>query len=83
MIAQDFTPAADVKVRQRAVLLALLKQGPVSTLQARSLSIMSPASRCFELRKAGWQIDTERRLSADEHGRMTRCAWYVLKGGAH
>jgi len=73
-------PADEVKARQRALILAMLREGPVSTLDARSRAVMSPASRVAELRGAGWHISTERRLSADAHGRLTRCGVYVLRG---
>lgn len=45
---------------QRAQLLAMLRRGPVSTLEARAACIMSPASRVFELRKIGLEITTTR-----------------------
>ena len=83
MSALDFTPSTEVKALQCAVLLALLKQGPVPTLQARAVGIMSAANRVREASLTGCPIKTERRLSADKHGGVTRCAWYVLKGGAH
>ena len=45
---------------QGARLLAMLRRGPVSTLEARAACIMSPASRVFELRKIGLEITTTR-----------------------
>ena len=46
---------------QRAKLLAMLRRGPVDTLQARAVGIMSPASRIFELRQIGLEIITTTR----------------------
>ena len=45
---------------QRARLLAMLKRAPVSTLEARAVNIMSPATRVFELKKQGHSIITTR-----------------------
>ena len=74
-----FEPDNTAKAKQRTLILARLKEGPVSTLEARALGAMSPAARVLELRKAGWQIATEHRLSADDLGRVTRCGVYVLR----
>jgi hypothetical protein len=47
------------RASQRAVLLEHLRRGAVSTLFARSvLGIMSPATRIFELRELGYEIQT-------------------------
>ena len=43
---------------QRAKLLAMLRRGPVSTLEARAAAIMHPAGRVHELREAGFEIHT-------------------------
>ena len=45
---------------QRARLLAMLRRGPVNTLQARTVAIMSPATRIFELKMQGREIITTR-----------------------
>ena len=45
---------------QRARLLAMLRRGPVSTLEARAVAIMSPATRVFELKRQGHEIITTR-----------------------
>ena len=45
---------------QRARLLAMLKRAPVSTLEARAVNIMSPATRIFELKMQGREIITTR-----------------------
>jgi len=45
---------------QRARLLAMLRRGPVDTLQARAVAIMSPATRIFELKMQGYEIITTR-----------------------
>lgn len=61
---------------QRAIILAhLARHGSLSTLEARRwYSIMSPASRVFELRGMGHRIITRRD---PDH----RCARYHLAGG--
>ena len=51
-------PHIQGRAAQRARLLAMLRRGPVSTLQARAACIMSPASRVFELRQIGLEIIT-------------------------
>jgi hypothetical protein len=45
---------------QRARLLGMLRRGPVSTLEARAVAIMSPATRVFELKRQGHEIITTR-----------------------
>lgn len=52
-------PHLQGRAAQRAQLLAMLRRGPVSTLEAREAFIMSPAARIFELREAGYQIITD------------------------
>ena len=51
-------PHIQGRAAQRARLLAMLRRGPVSTLQARDAFIMSPAARIFELRQIGLEIIT-------------------------
>ena len=51
-------PPAQELAAQRAKLLAMLRRGPVSTLEARAVGIMHPGGRIFELREAGYQIHT-------------------------
>ena len=45
---------------QRARLLGMLRRGPVTTLEARAVAIMSPATRIFELKRQGHRIVTTR-----------------------
>ena len=54
-------PPIQDRTAQRARLLAMLRRGPVDTLQARAVGIMSPASRIFELRQIGLEIITTTR----------------------
>ena len=54
-------PHIQDRAAQRARLLAMLRRGPVDTLQARAVGIMSPASRIFELRQIGLEIITTTR----------------------
>ena len=54
-------PSIQGRAAQRAKLMAMLRRGPVDTLQARAVGIMSPASRIFELRQIGLEIITTTR----------------------
>lgn len=63
-----FEPTGSDKASQCAVVLSALRLGPQSTLDLRSLGIMSPAARVLELRQ---------RLSIATL-RTGRCAVYVL-----
>ena len=54
-------PPIQDRTAQRARLLAMLRRGPVSTLEAREAFIMSPAARIFELRQIGLEIITTTR----------------------
>lgn len=64
---------------QRARLLARLRKGPVSTLDARTeLDVLHPAARVMELRGMGYHIET---LWSHEHsscGVIHRVARYVM-----
>ena len=51
-------PHIQDRAAQRAKLMAMLRRGPVDTLQARAVGIMSPAARVFELRQIGLEIVT-------------------------
>ncbi|MFT4255637.1 MAG: helix-turn-helix domain-containing protein [Pseudoxanthomonas sp.] len=65
---------------QRARLLKALRQGPVTTIEARrDLNIMAPAVRVFELRKRGHNIVTRPLHLHDDQGRPhSRVAQYAL-----
>ncbi|WP_151448500.1 helix-turn-helix domain-containing protein [Lacisediminimonas profundi] len=64
---------------QRARLLDQLRQGPVSTLDARAvLDVMHPAARVMELREQGYQIETLWSREPSPCGRLHRVARYVL-----
>jgi len=68
---------------QRARLLARLRGGAVTTIQARrELDVMHPAMRVLELRKLGHRIITHWTLEATDVGRLHRVARYVLVRGA-
>lgn len=68
---------------QRRRLMARLRLGPVTTIEARSdLDIMMPAARIFELRMRGHRIDTVWTEQATECGKVHRVALYVLRKGA-
>jgi hypothetical protein len=65
---------------QRQRLLERLRHMPITTLEARSqLDILMPATRVFELRKQGFEIDTFRTLAPTECGKSHSVARYVLR----
>ena len=67
------------KARQRQVLLAALKQGPVSTIEARDgLNIYHAPARVLDLRKAGHRITTQMRTRLDREGRPHKVGVYTL-----
>jgi hypothetical protein len=73
---------AEAKARQRVALLAQLRLGPVSTIEARDcLGIAQPAARVFDLRRLGYRIGTERVKALDAQGRPHTAARYVLTEG--
>lgn len=65
---------------QLAKLLALLRQGPKTTMELREHSIMMPAARVFQLkRERGHIITTELLPLYDRQGvRHSKCARYHL-----
>ncbi len=64
---------------QRAKLLALLQRGPKTTIEARNNGVMMPATRVFELKRAGHIITTELVTQYDDNGFIhPRCARYHL-----
>lgn len=76
-------PGLSERAKQCRVLLAALRRGPVSTLAARSLGLMSPASRVLDLKKRGHVIETEMVTVFDAEGRPHRSGVYTLCQGAH
>lgn len=79
MNSDDYIGAED-KARQRAAVLTRLRGGPLTTLQARSeLGVLHVAGRVFELRRAGYAIDTIRTHGDDAQGRRHPIALYVLR----
>lgn len=80
----QFDPGETAKAHQRAALLAALREGPITTLEARdALGVMHPAARVLELRRLGHVIVTLRRRVVDAEGRAHTSAAYVLnEGGA-
>jgi hypothetical protein len=71
-------PGLGERARQCRVLLDALKAGPVSTLQARSLGLMSPASRVLDLKRAGWEVSTTMASVIDSGGSPHRSGVYSL-----
>jgi hypothetical protein len=66
---------------QRMRLLEALRQGSVSTPEARSkLDVFAPAPRIFELRAKGYRIDTVMVPIETAYGKVRKVALYVLLG---
>jgi len=64
---------------QRQRLLAALRQGPVTTLDARQLhDVLHPAARVQELRECGNRIITYWTIGITSAGHPHRVAQYVL-----
>lgn len=64
---------------QRKRLLEALRNGSISTLEARrNLDILSPAPRVLELRRAGHPILTNWTHEPSDCGKLHRVARYVL-----
>lgn len=77
MIEFDIGP--DAKTHQRAIILHALRNGPLSTLDARQiLGVFGVAVRVFELRRSGYEIKTKMELKFDAEGRPHKCAVYSL-----
>lgn len=53
---------------QRALIKALLRERPHSTLELRAKGICSPAPRIMELKKQGHEIITSTRAEIDQSG---------------
>ena len=81
--AQDKTNVTDTSSdAQRVRLLAALKTGPITTLEARqSLNVLHPAGRIQELRNLGYRIVTHWQTDYTSEGYRHRVAKYVLRGG--
>lgn len=63
---------------QRKVLLGKLREGNVSTPDARKMGIMSPAARILELRAKGYKIKTRKCKYATTDNAVTSVALYCL-----
>lgn len=64
---------------QRVRVLERLRQGPLTTLAARSeLDVLHPAARVMELRGEGYCIETLRSREYSECGQLHTVARYVL-----
>ena len=74
----SYCPAEQAATQRAAILAHLTQHGSLSTLEARRwYSVMSPASRVFELRRQGYGITTTRDP-------RQKCARYHLAhGGDH
>ncbi len=77
------TLANESGAKQRAAILSRLKRGPLTSIDARErMGILAPATRIFELRVQGHQIDTRLCLFNDAQGRRHKVAEYTLRGVA-
>jgi len=64
---------------QRLRMLARLRQGPLTTLEARrELDVLHPAQRVLELRERGHRIITHWTVAETAPGRPHRVGQYVL-----
>lgn len=84
---KSFLPSPDAAVNsassQRARLLAALRNGPLTTLEARRLlDVLHPAARVMELRQLGHNIVTAWDTDITSEGNPHRVARYLLKGVA-
>lgn len=71
--------AGNSSAAQRAQIMAALRKGALTTLQARrDLDILNPSQRVTELRQAGEKIRTLWTKESTECGRLARVARYVL-----
>jgi Helix-turn-helix domain len=72
------------KARQCAAILAALRTGPLTTIEAREgLGVLHPGGRVLELRRAGHDIRTISRWDPDAAGRLHKVAAYHLISEAH
>ncbi|CAK0776008.1 hypothetical protein CCP3SC15_530009 [Gammaproteobacteria bacterium] len=68
---------------QRLRLLARLRRGPITTLEARhELDVMHPSARIQELREDGYPIITHWTRDRTAEGNPHRVGQYILMGGA-
>lgn len=68
---------------QRQRIMAALRTGPLSTVEAiRFLDIIRPSARIAELRNDGHRIIATWRADATESGEPHRVALYVLTTGS-
>lgn len=64
---------------QESAVLARLKRGPLTPLQAlRQLGVYRLAAVVLRLREAGWPVQTELEKKRCRGGRVTRVARYHL-----
>lgn len=77
----SFNPPSESKAQQCALVLALLRTGPQTTLDLRAAGVMSPAARIYSARKAGHPIETLKTRQLDDQGRSHPVAKYVLLPG--
>ena len=70
---------ANSSAAQRQRLLAALRQGPVTTFDARGrYDVMHPGGRVMELRRIGHSIATIWTVETSDLGRPHRVGKYVL-----
>ena len=61
------------------LMLKWLRDGPISTLEARRRGVNHPAGRIRDLRRAGHRIDTGSTKDRGEDGRLITVALYELR----
>lgn len=76
----NFTNKSTASEAQRQRILEALRTGPKTSYELRRLGVYQQSTRIFELRRRGYDIQTERVTLYDRDGFMHRgCARYHLR----
>lgn len=76
---RNFSPKSTASEAQRQRILEELRNGPKTSYQLRRLGCYQSAARIIELRRRGFNIETERVTLYDRDGYLhPRCARYHL-----
>jgi len=74
------SPTLTTAAQMEAILRVLEAKGRMTTLDARANGIMHPAMRVCELRRKGYDIETNWQNQTDSAGVTHRVGVYVLEG---
>ncbi|HCN70869.1 MAG TPA: hypothetical protein DIS96_03810 [Pusillimonas sp.] len=81
--SKQYTAKSTSSEAQRQRIIEALRTGPKTSYQLRRLGCYQHSTRIFELRRQGYDIETERVVLYDRDGFMhPRCARYHLRGEA-